>query len=103
MWSHWSGDSPATRSPVTGKPPAARSPDGRVDVAGVEQHHGAAREAGRAELVFHALAVVLAQFAALPEEDLPGDAGAGLGEAELGADQPPVSLIGERTAAGAGS
>jgi hypothetical protein len=38
---------------------------------------------------------VLAQLAALPEEDLPGDAVAGLGHVELGADQPPVSLVGD--------
>jgi hypothetical protein len=31
---------------------------------------------------------VLAQFAALPEEDLPGEAVAGLGDVELGTDHP---------------
>src|SRR5260370_25120874 len=47
--------------------------DGRVDVQGVEQHHGVEGEAEYAELVFHSLPVALAQLAALPEEGLPGD------------------------------
>nr|WP_316756178.1 hypothetical protein [Streptomyces sp. NEAU-HV9] len=41
-------------------------------------------------LVHHALAVVLAQFAALAEEDPPGQAVAGLGDIELLADHAPV-------------
>nr|WP_020124750.1 hypothetical protein [Streptomyces canus] len=36
---------------------------------------------------------MLAQFTALPEEDLPCEAVASFGDVELGADHPPVSLV----------
>ena len=44
--------------------------DGGVDLAGVPQHHGVEPQAEGAELVFLALAVGLAQLAALAVEDL---------------------------------
>jgi hypothetical protein len=68
MWSYWSGGQPGDQ--VAGDREAAGGQvlDGRVDVQGIEQRHGVEREAERAELV-HSLAVVLAQLAALPEED----------------------------------
>lgn len=54
--------------------------DGGVDVEAVEQDYAVEGHSEGAELVLHALAVMLAQFAALPEEDLPGEAVAGLGD-----------------------
>ncbi|OHV19249.1 hypothetical protein BBK14_29360 [Parafrankia soli] len=57
------------------------------EVAGVPQHDSVEDQAQRAELVFLAFPVGLAQFPALPMEDLAGQAVAGFLEGELGVDR----------------
>jgi hypothetical protein len=92
MCSWPSGDSRAASASVTGCP-AARCLHHGVDVAGVPEHHHVQHEAERAELVFLAFPVRLAQLAALPVKDLAGQPVPRLLNVQLSGDPPPVTLV----------
>lgn len=68
----------------------AQAIEGGVHVAGVEQHQGVEDQAERADLVLHALLVVLVELASAAVEDLAGERVAALLEVGLGLDLAPV-------------
>jgi hypothetical protein len=59
---------------------------GGVHVAGVEQHQRVEREAKRADLIFHPLAIVLVQMAGLTMENSPGQSVPAFSQVGLGLD-----------------
>ena len=67
--------------------------EGGGHVASVPESDGVDDEPQGAELVLLALAVGLAQFAAVAVEDLAGQCVAGLAPVDLGEDAPAVGLV----------